>query len=477
MCKIFMWAMRPHAIYTRPFASTKKKRNTEHHMDKNDIIKVTNHFNPSSPIVNPEKLIGRDIEKDEFKTALLTPGNQVVITGPRGIGKTSLINVVSQSMSFEYRTECRIHKCGENDAYGDIMYSLIKNTKLNDVFIKESSRTTDGFDGKFKAVLFEGGAKNLTEKEIEIQSFIGKRLNPQVISNYFKDKNYLLIIDEFDRVKNEKTLGLVAETLRYFADYNSESNLVLSGIDIPLERFFKLHLSNYRSTTTLILNKIKPDSLNKIIEDGTSDIGIHFEKSVKNYIIWFSDGLPFFTHYVSRELALNAVKEKKEVVSIEDLSTAIFRLSNIRILQVFEESYQRAIYEEPKGFADPMREYFKMDDYLIGNAKTIKKQLIHALSFFQDYNSDDLASQIVLALEFFDESNSFKLDSHTINQIFEFISTESGIINKNQNGNYQFSDPFYKSYVRMRLFHDIIDKQNAKNLEHAELMKLIEIKN
>jgi AAA+ ATPase superfamily predicted ATPase len=441
-------------------------------MDKVKSKKINECFNPSSPIEDPMRMVGREYEIGEFKKSLLSVGTQVIITGPRGIGKTSLINVVSSAMANESDTECRIHKCSQDDLYENIMFSFIDQTDLNEKTVKESQKSIDEIDGKVKALLFEGGVKNHSEKTIDSESILPKKITPQLISKYFKNKNYLLIIDEFDRIENQTTKNLIAETLRYFADYGSESNLVICGIDIALQNFFNLHLSNLRSTTVLSLNKLESIDLLKIIDFGASKIEIKFDEVVKRLIVWFSDGLPFFTHYLAKELSMNAMELGKKNITLDDLNDIVLNSTKIGILNSIESLYQRAVFEEPQGVGDPMRTYFMFDDETPGDVKLIKQQLVHCISFLEPLNYDNFYENLISLFESLNKEVKFKCDAHNVSQILNFISQESSIISKDLQGNYCFTDPFYKCYVRMKVFDDFLRKNKIEALKNHEVLKL-----
>ena len=70
------------------------------------MIKIDELFKPGSPINKKEMLVGRTRQLNHINKVLYSGGRAVVITGTRGIGKTSLANVASALNGTQIKADC-----------------------------------------------------------------------------------------------------------------------------------------------------------------------------------------------------------------------------------------------------------------------------------------------------------------------------------------------------------------------------------
>jgi AAA+ ATPase superfamily predicted ATPase len=70
------------------------------------MIKIDDLFKPGSPINKKEMLVGRTRQINHINKVLYSGGRAVVITGARGIGKTSLANVTASLNGNQVKADC-----------------------------------------------------------------------------------------------------------------------------------------------------------------------------------------------------------------------------------------------------------------------------------------------------------------------------------------------------------------------------------
>ena len=107
-----------------------------------EFSKILNKFvTPSEPITTPERLFGREDELKRASRALLDPGKQIFIIGERGVGKTSLANIVA---SFHQSSDAEPLKtsCAEDTTFktliSDIVIKALNRSKFKEVSTKQT---------------------------------------------------------------------------------------------------------------------------------------------------------------------------------------------------------------------------------------------------------------------------------------------------------------------------------------------------
>ena len=93
-------------------------------------------FTPSTPVTETDVFSGRRLERQRLIRAVFEPGRHAVVYGARGVGKTSLTNVVSQSLSSEgggsgdaLRTTIRI-SCTREDTFDSVWRHLAREVSI-----------------------------------------------------------------------------------------------------------------------------------------------------------------------------------------------------------------------------------------------------------------------------------------------------------------------------------------------------------
>ncbi len=73
--------------------------NDQTHVTRIHVEKVDLVFTPATPIQTDTLFAGRASQVDKVYTTLLEAGRHAVLYGERGVGKTSLANIVSEKLA------------------------------------------------------------------------------------------------------------------------------------------------------------------------------------------------------------------------------------------------------------------------------------------------------------------------------------------------------------------------------------------
>lgn len=199
-------------------------------MKHSEIKKITSIFTPSAPIDSKSRFVGRKSEQKLFKRSLVAPGRHIILYGERGVGKTSLLNIISKEMKKSENLNYCVYRCAHGDTYNDIFGSYLRETNQLKETNANKVKTIRNLDSRLKILAVEGGVKAVTEKEYATEPVIPALYTPHVLVTKFCTKPFLFVIDEFDRISSNDTKKTIAETIKILADCQSPTKIVISGV-------------------------------------------------------------------------------------------------------------------------------------------------------------------------------------------------------------------------------------------------------
>src|SRR3546814_10800053 len=149
------------------------------------------------------------------------------------------------------------------------------------------------------------------------------RFRSSNVLSYLERAHFILIIDEFDRVASGRLKLQLAETIKNLSDMAANVTFMILGIAQDLEGLIGKHPSIQRSIVGIHLSLMQRSSLRTLISLGEEAAGIRFEDKVREKIITFSKGLPYYAQLICLHAARHAVDRGSSAVRVEDLRNAL----------------------------------------------------------------------------------------------------------------------------------------------------------
>jgi len=312
-------------------------------------------FTPSTPISEEELFAGRVDLLRRMIDDIYQEGQHAVLYGERGIGKSSLANILK-----------------------DKIFSKVARFKV----IKRSCTAEHDFkliwQHLFSEYQYEG---------IPAPDWIAGHHNPfdiyQLIDATAVDVRPIFIIDEFDRISDEKTKLMMADTIKYLSDYASKATIILVGVAKNVSQLIANHQSIGRNLDQIPILRMVPGELEQILLKRFILLNMNAEGHVKQKIIALSQGLPGYTHRIGREAALNAIRRRTQTISEFDLGEALKHVIS-GADEVMSKAYADAIRS-----TKPQNKYKEVllacamaqtDDRGYFSASSVKKPLTSILS-------------------------------------------------------------------------------------------------
>lgn len=379
-------------------------------------------FTPFSPIKDAECLSGREEEISSIYSSLNTPGQHALIYGERGIGKSSLANVIAQMVkdSLDYRIFFK--RCSSQDNFLSIVSDML-SSKGYDTSCMESIKEIVGAGQAKIGLDLLGASLNSTRRNQEKIDLNSKLSSPSWVASLLKDERFLLVLDEMDLIDKNSEKEKVAVFLKHLSDSDSKLKILIVGVGDTGKDLIANHKSVERCINEIYLKPIKVSALKNIVHVGEVKLGIDFDDEVVDDMVDISGGYPHFVHLIALKCTEDAIVDKKNRISAVELSEGLKKSSKS------SEGQFRRVYEEA-----------------IRHNAEVSKKVILAASLchpkgFMVREITEMLSQVV-------DPN---LPKSSITNCLARWSTQaqSGLLVRVSRGQYKFSDPRIMSYVKM----------------------------
>jgi len=314
-------------------------------MDKEKRINlIYNIFSPATPVENVELFIGRTEQLEKIRQAIEERGQHMVMYGGRGVGKTSIANILP-----EFFSSILISKitCNSTDNYKSIWEKAVSKIQF------VTSRKGIGFSANSE--------KRVRELYLPEKEFIDANDILNVFSNI---ENYVLIvIDEFDCVKDNQTKIMMADTLKSLSDNLPNVTVLIVGISENVNDLIGNHKSLERCLKQIQVPLMTREDTIELIQNSFSILELNVEEDVIDKIVEYSSGFPHYTHLLCKYATMQAAENEQNEVTIDNFDYAVEE-SIINSDYSIKEAYKKAIssYNDKNQFEDVIFASILADD-------------------------------------------------------------------------------------------------------------------
>lgn len=266
--------------------------------EKQVLMDILNEvFSPISPIKRKDFFFGRRNQLEHVVDAINETGQHAILYGERGVGKTSLANIMYDSYTNLYPVKVT---CNREDEF-----ITLWNRAFNEL---KSAKTTSGKE------FSEIEIKNINKVKDQLNN--GQTVTPALVETLMRQLNgskFLYIFDEFDNIRTKKIRSSFADLIKSLSDNIENTTIVLVGIGNDVEELVGSHRSLERCLKQIKMPRMSDDEAGDIIDNGLEKLNIKISKLVKKDIIEFSSGFPHYIHllckYGAKEIIENGKKE------------------------------------------------------------------------------------------------------------------------------------------------------------------------
>jgi Cdc6-like AAA superfamily ATPase len=269
--------------------------------------KVAEVFTPGAPIDTLTLFAGRIEQIKDVLTAVSQRGQHVVLYGERGVGKTSLANILDEF--FVGRGVGALHSVRVNCGVSDDFYTIWLK-----VF-----------------------------RELGLQNEVARIASPDDLRHALRETpdRTLIVIDELDRLEDEDAMVLMSDTIKSLSDHSAPATIMLVGVADSVEQLVSDHRSVERALVQVQMPRMSLEELMEAIDKGAGELGMGISDVARARIARLSEGLPYYTHLLCQHAFQRAVIDARENVWVGDIEQAI-QLAVQKAQHSIRSSYQLA---------------------------------------------------------------------------------------------------------------------------------------
>ncbi len=268
-------------------------------------------FSPAAPIDEKDLFAGRIKQLRRVIDVVNQRGQHAIIFGERGVGKTSLANVISSYLSSipTFPILAPHVNCDGTDDFTRLWKKILSQIELSSQakqagFISVAKIATTNLSDTLPA--------KVTPEDIR------KALT--AVSQYAM---LIVIIDEFDRLQGAHIQRVFADTIKSLSDNSVKATIVLVGVADAVSDLIKEHQSVERALVQIRMQRMSTEELREIINKGLGRLGMTIDEDAIKHISLISQGLPHYTHLLGLYASREAIDQNTKTISMSHVQIAV----------------------------------------------------------------------------------------------------------------------------------------------------------
>jgi len=265
---------------------------------------VSQVFTPGAPVDSYRLFAGRFDQVLDTVSAINQRGQHVVLYGERGVGKTSLANVMAEILM-----EQNVH-----------LAVVMVNCAVADDFGAMWGNVFERLDVKGGVEMSPEGIRSVLEK---------------------LTTRTLIVIDEVDRLHDRDAFSQLADTIKTLSDHSVVATLLLVGVADSVDDLIGEHQSIERALTQVLMPRMSIEELMEIVDKGLDQLHMTIQPTAKTRIARLSEGLPSYTHLLALHATQWAIADDRTEVGSNDVERAV-NAAVQKAQQSIKSAYQKA---------------------------------------------------------------------------------------------------------------------------------------
>lgn len=280
-------------------------------------------FSPSAPLDEADLFAGRSEQLALMLEATTERGKHAILFGEPGVGKTSMARLFSK---------------------------LFPPTARHIYSIREQADPSDDFDSLWRKV-FKDIWVTVSREDVSdvrnLSELYPSKITPddvrRELEGYFRPTEIpIIIIDEFDKIKDAETRSLVANTVKHLSDFSVNVTILLVAVADDVNALVGAHASLPRCLEQIPMPRMSTDERKEILEKIIPRLGMKLNPDALWKIVHLSRGLPSYVHALGQSAALAAIARRSLEISEADVDAAIKRVLK-KSEESVQENYSKAV--------------------------------------------------------------------------------------------------------------------------------------
>ena len=272
-------------------------------------IRAGTVFTPTTPIDVGDMFAGREEQLRQIVDVINQTGQHVILYGERGVGKTSLANIMSGHLLHHRVLAPRIN-CDASDTFDSVWRKAIEQAALT------------------KNVGGPGFANQSTFLPLQSEELLGAVATPNAVRRCLTALavNFLpvFVIDEFDRL-DAPTRRAFADTIKSLSDHSVRATILLVGVADSVDQLLAEHQSVQRALVQVRMPRMSTVETQSLLDKGAAALGMTFHPQAGSRIVKLARGLPHYAHLLALYASRAALDNETLEVSAASVASALAR--------------------------------------------------------------------------------------------------------------------------------------------------------
>lgn len=272
-------------------------------------LRLGSAFSPGAPINQSTLFAGRQAELQSISDAVVQRGLHVVVFGERGVGKTSLTNVLPEFMDQAGIGDFTVGRvnCDSGDTFRTLWQKVLREVTVSVTMPSAGLRPSSQ---EYILTLNETLGTDPSPEDVRyLLQRVGRRL--------------ILVFDEFDRIGQPLADRGMANVIKSLSDHLVDVTVVLVGVADTVDELVREHQSIDRCLVQVRMPRMSQSELEDILARGYSQVEMAVQPDAALLIAYLSQGLPHFTHLLGLAAGRAAIEQRVREVNATHVVTAV----------------------------------------------------------------------------------------------------------------------------------------------------------
>jgi AAA+ ATPase superfamily predicted ATPase len=274
-------------------------------------MRLRNVFTPAQPVTDRRMFAGRLKVLSNLIETIEERLAHVVIFGERGIGKTSLLHILSD-LAQESRYVVLRGTCGAGSRFDDMFRQLLQSVPL--LYLNSVSPTD---------LEAEGGAS--IASKLPSGNFDARELSD--LLSQITGTRILIILDEYDRLENEQFRQYTAELIKNLSDSAAPVQLIIAGVSSNLHELIGYIPSIRRNVVGIPMPRLTAPEVQSLVSIGENYAGVQFDTHVADLIYALSNGSPYLARLICHHSSNIALDDERTLITKADVENCLDRMA------------------------------------------------------------------------------------------------------------------------------------------------------
>ena len=290
-------------------------------------FEVQNLFTPSTPIKLADLFAGRQGQIRQLIDAVAEPGRHAILYGERGVGKTSLSQILEHLVPSGRQRVIHARKaCSPGDSFETIWRKFFRDMRFT---LEGASSDTVVAD------LYPNG--------IEPDDVLRE------MKQFSANDIPIFVIDEFNEIHDQgRTAALLANTIKALSDDGVGATIVVVGVGDSVTELFAGHGSISRCTEEVLMPRMSRTELGEVMDKRLRQLGMTIDPDARWKMVILARGLPTYVHRLGKHAATRAIENLRRHVTEEDVDASVEEILT-GSLQSLRDAYEKATASNQPG--------------------------------------------------------------------------------------------------------------------------------